>query len=94
MQEPNLGNLPVDVKVNCIPATRGVDPEELAKLLVGGWIFLDIMPIRRKLTSQEKLTNPNIPTNVTHVSEPMIVFYKVEPATPPPPGKILGPGVN
>lgn len=85
----------LDVRLNCIPAARGVDPEELARLIVGGWIFLDIMPVRRELTSHEKLTNPNIPATATHVAEPMIVFYKIQPVTPPLLERTgFAPGVN
>jgi hypothetical protein len=82
------------IEINCVPATRGISPEELAGLLADGWLLLDIMPIRREITCQEKLTIPQIPPNATHIAEPMIVFYRVVSDPPPPLGKIIGPGVN
>lgn len=87
-------NVPVRIVITAISAARGIELEELAELLNDGWMLLDIMPIRRELTGQEKLTNPQIPTNVSHISEPAIIFTKLEAATSPLPDRAVEPGVN
>lgn len=77
--------IPVKISLDCRSAATGLTPEELAKLMADGWIYLDVLSIRREITTQEKL-NPNlkIPPTMTHVAEPMMVFYKVSPGIPPP----------
>ena len=86
--------VPAKIEVNCCPAGRGITPEELAELINQGYIYLDIMPIRRKITAQERLTVQQIPPGTTHIAEPMMVFFKIAHAIPPLPEKAVEPGVN
>lgn len=86
--------IPVAVEISCCPVARGMTPDEIAAFLKDGFVYLDIMPIRREITAQEKLTNPNIPPAATHTSEPMMVFFRIGTVMPPLPSKAIEPGVN
>lgn len=84
----------VSVEISCCPAVRGITPDELAEHINKGFVYLDIMPIRREITAKERLTNLKIPPTVTHIAEPMMVFFKIGPAMPPLPDIVVEPEVN
>lgn len=84
----------VSIEINCCPAARGITYNELVEQISKGFVYLDVMPIRREITAQERLTNLKIPATVTHIAEPMMVFFKISPAMPPLPERAVEPGVN
>ena len=92
MREPK--GVPAKIEIRCCPAARGITPEELSDFINDGYVYLDIMPVRREITAQEKLTIPNIPPGATHTAEPMMVFFRMVHAMPPLPEKAFEPGVN
>ena len=92
MLEPKGGL--VNIEIGCVSAVKGITPEELVDFIKKGYMYLDVLPVRREITAQEKLTTPKIPPAATHTAEPMMIFYKISPAVPPLPGKVVEPGVN
>ena len=85
---------PAFMPVGTAGTVKSLTPEELAELINQGYIYLDIMPIRREITAQERLTVQQIPPGTTHIAEPMMVFFKMAHAIPPLPEKAVEPGVN